>query len=59
MQYLKVMFKNPRMGLAIVIEDLLIRPLMKLTLMLDGGKYLSMSVYNDEYVRERSDNSCR
>lgn len=52
MQYLKVMLKDPRAGLAIVIEDLLIRPLMKLVMMLDGSKYLSMSVYNDEYVRE-------
>lgn len=52
MQYLKVMFKDPRSGLVIVIEDLLIRPLMKLAMMLDGSKYLRMSVYNDEYARE-------
>lgn len=49
MQYLKVMFKAPRIGLAIAIEDLLIRPLMKLAMMLDGSKYLHMGVYNDEY----------
>lgn len=53
MQYLKVIFKAPRIGLAIVIEDLLIRPLMKIVMMLDGSKYLRMSVYNDEYARER------
>ena len=53
MQYLKVMFKDPRSGVVIVIEELLIRPLMKLAMMLDGSKYLRMSVYNDEYARER------
>lgn len=49
MQYLKVMFKGLRSGLVIVIEDLLIRPLMKLAMMLDGSKYLRMTVYNDDY----------
>ena len=55
MQYLKVMFKDPRSGLVIVIEELLIRPLMNLAMMLDGSKYLRMSVYNDEYARERKE----
>lgn len=58
MQYLKAMLKDPRSGLVIVIEDLLIRPLMKLAMMLDDSKYLRMSVYNDEYARERSDTLC-